>query len=158
MALCLPTRRRRKRDRGRIQQDDSEDTGGCHRAVQSACGDTTIWQGEKLMDKRKAKRLQSAGWKVGSVKEFLGLSDAESAIIELKLELAGAVKEHRCRRAMTQQQLGKLLGSSQSRIAKMEAGDASVSIDLMVRSLLRMGATRNDVAACIATPSRRRAA
>jgi len=52
---------------------------------------------------------------------------------------AGAVKEHRRRRAMTQQQLGKLLGSSQSRIAKMEAGDASVSIDLMVRSLLRMG-------------------
>ena len=45
------------------------------------------------MDKRKAKRLQSAGWKVGSVKEFLGLSDEESAIIELKLELAGAVKE-----------------------------------------------------------------
>ena len=110
------------------------------------------------MDRRKAKRLQSAGWKAGSVKEFLGLSDEESAIIELKLELAGAVKEHRRRRAMTQQQLGKLLGSSQSRIAKMEAGDASVSIDLMVRSLLRMGATRNDVAACIATPSRRRAA
>ena len=110
------------------------------------------------MDKRKAKRLQSAGWKVGSVKEFLALSDGESAIIELKLELAGAVKEHRCRRAMTQQQLGKLLGSSQSRIAKMEAGDASVSIDLMVRSLLRMGASRKDVAACIATPSRRRAA
>ncbi len=110
------------------------------------------------MDKRKAKRLQSAGWKVGSVKEFLGLSDEESAIIELKLELAGAVKEHRRRRVMTQQQLGKLLGSSQSRIAKIEAADASVSIDLMVRSLLRMGATRNDVAACIATPSRRRAA
>jgi len=100
MAHCLPTRRRRKRDRGRIQQDDSEDTGGCHRAVQSAYGDTTSWQGETLMDKRKAKRLQSAGWKVGSVKEFLGLSDEESAIIELKLELAGAVKEHRCRRAM----------------------------------------------------------
>jgi DNA-binding XRE family transcriptional regulator len=110
------------------------------------------------MDKRKAKRLLSAGWKAGSTKEFLGLSDEECAIIELKLELAGAVKEQRCRRAMTQQQLGKLLGSSQSRIAKMEAGDASVSIDLMVRSLLRMGATRNDVATCFATPSRRRAA
>jgi hypothetical protein len=58
-----------------------------------AYGDTTIWQGEKLMDKRKAKRLQSAGWNAGSVKEFLGLSGEESAIIELKLELAGAVKE-----------------------------------------------------------------
>ncbi|MGO9605139.1 MAG: helix-turn-helix transcriptional regulator [Candidatus Binataceae bacterium] len=76
----------------------------------------------------------------------------------MKLALARAVKEERSRRKMTQEQLGGLLGSSQSRIAKMEAADSSVSIDLMLRALLRMGASRRDVASYIAAPARKRAA
>lgn len=110
------------------------------------------------MDKRKEKNLESAGWKIGNAAEFLRLKDEDTVIIEVKLGLGHAVKEERVRRNMTQQQLGQLLGSSQSRVAKMEAADSSVSIDLMVRSLLRMGATRNDVASYIAKPTRRRAA
>jgi DNA-binding XRE family transcriptional regulator len=110
------------------------------------------------MDKRKKKKLESAGWKVGGASEFLGLSDEEAAVIELKLALADAVREERARRRMTQEQLGRLLGSSQSRVAKLEASDPSVSIDLMIRALMRMGASRRDVAAYIAAPRRRRAA
>lgn len=110
------------------------------------------------MDKRKRKRLESAGWKVGGTREFLGLTEEEAAIIELKVGLASAVREQRSRRSMSQEQLGELLGSSQSRVAKMEAADPSVSIDLMVRSLFRMGASRKDVASYIAAPTRRRAA
>jgi predicted XRE-type DNA-binding protein len=104
-----------------------------------------------IMDKRKKKRLEAAGWKVADTAEFLRLSDEEAAIIDLKLGLATAVKEQRSRRKMTQEQLGRLLGSSQSRVAKMEAADPSVSIDLMVRGLLRMGASRKQIASCIAT-------
>jgi predicted XRE-type DNA-binding protein len=110
------------------------------------------------MDKRKRRRLESDGWKVGGAAEFLGLSNEETAIVELKLGLADAVREERTRQRMTQAQLGRLLGSSQSRVAKMEAADHSVSIDLMVRSLIRMGASRKDVASYIAAPRRRRAA
>ena len=110
------------------------------------------------MDKRKKKRLESAGWRVGGTAEFLGLNDEEAAIVELKLGLANAVKENRARRRMTQDQLGKLLGSSQSRIAKIEAADTSVSIDLMVRFLIKMGVTRKEVASYIATQGRKRAA
>ena len=79
-------------------------------------------------------------------------------MIELKLGLADAVKEERMRRRMTQEQFGRLLGSSQSRVAKIEAADHSVSIDLMIRSLIRMGASRKDVASYIAVPRRKRAA
>src|SRR5260370_44826 len=104
------------------------------------------------MEKRKRKRLQSAGWRVGSSADFLGLSDEEAALVEVKLGLASAIRKQRSRRRMTQEQLGRLLGSSQSRVAKMEAADPSVSIDLMVRSLLRMGASRKDVASFISTP------
>jgi transcriptional regulator with XRE-family HTH domain len=50
---------------------------------------------------------------------------------------------------MTQAQLAERLGSSQSRIAKIEAADPSVSIDLMLRSLLRLGASKRDIALLI---------
>lgn len=104
------------------------------------------------------KRLESAGWKVGGTSEFLGLTEEEAAIVELKVGLAYAVRERRSRRSLTQEQLGRLLGSSQSRVAKMEAADPSVSLDLMVRSLLRLGASRKEVASYIAAPDRKRAA
>lgn len=110
------------------------------------------------MDKRTKKRLESAGWKIGEASEFLDLSAEEAAIVELRLNLAKAVRERRIRRNRSQEQLARILGSSQSRVAKTEAADPSVSIDLMIRSLLRMGASRKDVASHIAAPQRRRAA
>ena len=101
------------------------------------------------MRKDKKTRLERAGWKVGSVREFLGLSKAEEALVELKLTLSRGLRERRARRNMTQAQLARLLKSSQSRVAKMEAGDPSVSIDLLIRSLLAMGATQKDLAQVI---------
>jgi predicted XRE-type DNA-binding protein len=110
------------------------------------------------MKRRKKTRLEAAGWTVGDVRDFLGLTDAEAAVVELKLELAKALREQRARRKMTQAQAGRLLGSSQSRVAKMEAGDPSVSIDLLVRSLFKLGGSRGDLVRHLAPPSRRRAA
>ena len=110
------------------------------------------------MDKRKKRKLESGGWTIGTAGEFLGLTDEEEALIELKLALADAIKDMRRRRKLTQQQLGHELGSSQSRVAKMEAADISVSIDLMVRSLLKMGTSRKKVASYIAATPRKRAA
>ena len=109
------------------------------------------------MKRQKKVRLEAAGWTVGSAREFLGLTDAEAAVVELKLELAKALREQRARRKMTQAQAGRVLGSSQSRVAKMEAGDPSVSIDLLVRSLLAMGASRRDLARAIGERPRRAA-
>ena len=43
------------------------------------------------MDKLKKERLQKKGWKVGDVDEFLGLSPAEMAIVEMKVALAKAL-------------------------------------------------------------------
>jgi DNA-binding XRE family transcriptional regulator len=102
------------------------------------------------MNKHKRERLRRAGWTVGSVSEFLGLTEAEAALIDLKLTLSRRLKERRARSRLSQGQLAKLLGSSQSRVAKMEAGDPSVSIDLLIRSLLAIGTTRKELAAVIA--------
>ena len=91
------------------------------------------------MHNSKKKRLEAKGWKVGSTKEFLGLSAEEEAYIEIKLKLAESFREQRLRCKMTQLDVAKAIKSSQSRVAKMEAGDRSVSMDLLVRSLLALG-------------------
>ena len=91
------------------------------------------------------KRLESKGWKVGSVKTFLDRSEQESAYIELRLKLAHGLKARRNARGLSQIQLAKAVQSSQSRVAKMEAGDPTVSLDLLVRSLLALGASNRDL-------------
>jgi len=97
------------------------------------------------MNAAKLKRLRAAGWKVGSTKDFLKLSDEEAALVELKLSLAGALKQARQKRRLSQVDLAQRMGSSQSRVAKIEAGDPSVTIDLMVRAILATGATRREL-------------
>ncbi len=105
------------------------------------------------MDKGKRKKLKAGGWQIGDTKEFLGLPDEEMAFIELKLSLSQSVKEYRKKQRLTQAELAKKLKSSQSRVAKMEAGDHSVSIDLLIKSLLVLGATKKDVAKSMSRPS-----
>jgi DNA-binding XRE family transcriptional regulator len=104
------------------------------------------------MRETKRKRLQTKGWKIGSAKEFLQLSDEEAAYIELRLRLAEGLKARRVGRGLTQIQLAKVVRSSQSRVAKMEAGDPTVSLDLLVRSLLALGTSDRELARIIARP------
>jgi ribosome-binding protein aMBF1 (putative translation factor) len=106
-----------------------------------------------MMSKAKRKRLESAGWSVGSAEEFLQLSPEETAFVELKLSLSASLKKRRARRGLSQGALAKLLNSSQSRVAKMEAGDPTVSLDLLVRALLATGATPKELARAIASVS-----
>jgi predicted transcriptional regulator len=94
------------------------------------------------MNTTKRKKLESKGWKIGSVREFLSLSPEEAAYIELKLILARNLQRRRRLMNLSQTALARRLKSSQSRVAKMESGDPSVSIDLLVRSLLALGISK----------------
>ena len=98
------------------------------------------------MKQDKRKKLEAKGWKVGTAAEFLGLTPEEEAYIEMKHSLSQSLKELRRRKRMSQIDFAKLIKSSQSRVAKMEAGSASVSIDLLIKSLLALGATQKDLA------------
>lgn len=102
------------------------------------------------MNNARKARLKAKGWRSGSAADFLGLSPEESYFVELKLRLADDLRLRRTKRRISQEQLAALVGSSQSRVAKMERGDASVSIDLLVRSLLAMGAKPKDLGRSIA--------
>lgn len=97
------------------------------------------------MNNTKKKRLEANGWKVGSAAEFLKLSAEEAAYIELKLALSKALQELRKSKKLTQVELAKRIKSSQSRVAKMEAADTSVSVDLLFRSMFALGASKKKV-------------
>lgn len=92
------------------------------------------------MDAKKKRKLQKMGGRMATVAEFLNLSEAETAVVELRLELAGAVRKKRAEAGMTQAQLAKAIGSSQARVAKMEGGDPQASIESLVRALAALGA------------------
>jgi ribosome-binding protein aMBF1 (putative translation factor) len=99
--------------------------------------------------KPKRRKLEAAGWRVGSADEFLGLTRAESILVDIKLALSDTVRLRRSRAGITQAALARRLNSSQSRIAKVEAADPKVSLDLLVRAALAAGATRSDVARAV---------
>jgi DNA-binding XRE family transcriptional regulator len=101
------------------------------------------------MDAKKKERLEARGWKVGSADEFLGLAPEEAAYIEIRLALATQLRTRRQEQHLTQVEMARRIGSSQSRVAKMEVGDPSVSLDLIVRSLLALGASTGDLATAI---------
>lgn len=101
------------------------------------------------MDEKKRQRLLAKGWTTGDAADFLELSPAESAYVELRLSLASSLRDRRLAAELTQAQLAKRLSSSQSRVAKMEACDPSVSVDLLIRAHLAAGATRAELGGVI---------
>ena len=101
------------------------------------------------MRKGKRERLEREGWSVGPMTALLGLTEADAVLIEMKLALSRSLRELRRRRGLTQAKVAELLQSSQSRVAKMEASDSSVSMDLLVASLLLLGGDTRDVARAI---------
>lgn len=101
------------------------------------------------MREGRRKKLEAKGWSVGSPKDFLDLTQEEQAYVNLRLKLAEGLKTRRSARGVTQVGLARAINSSQSRVAKMEAGDPSVSLDLLVKSLLALGTSNRDIAAII---------
>jgi DNA-binding XRE family transcriptional regulator len=104
------------------------------------------------MDQLKKERLQAKGWKVGTVSEFLELTPEENALIGIKLALSQSLKARR-QKVMTQVELAERIHSSQPRVAKAENGDASVSIELLIRAMLATGATLQEIGKVIAEAS-----
>src|SRR5208337_3364175 len=104
------------------------------------------------MHETKRKKLEAKGWKIGTPKDFLGMSDEEEAYVNLRLKLAEGLKARRQSRGITQVGLARTIKSSQSRVAKMESGDPTVSLDLLVKSLLALGTTNSELATIITRP------
>ena len=110
------------------------------------------------MDTKRLRQLKDQGWQVGDAADFLELTPEEAEFVELKLALATGLRDEREAQGLTQVEVARRVGSSQSRVAKMEAADPSVSLDLIVRSLFKLGAKRSDVAKLMGPRKARRTA
>ncbi len=97
------------------------------------------------MDKKKRQQLLDKGFRIGSAADFLELTPEEEAYIEIRLDISNLVKAQRVKRGWTQDQLARAIGSSQSRIAKLEGGDPGISMDLMIKALLRLGTSKKQL-------------
>ena len=107
-----------------------------------------------VMKQAKRRSLERAGWRIGDASSFLGLSEEEAAYIEMKLLLAEKLRSMRRAQKMSQAKLAQTMGSSQSRVAKMEAGDPTVSVDLMLKGLLALGADRRQIAKALSSSTK----
>jgi len=88
-------------------------------------------------------------WKEGTVQEFLDLSDAEMAVVETKVALTRVLRTARKAAGLTQTDVARAMRTSQSRVARIEAGDPAVSLDLVFKALYAVGMTPRDVGASI---------
>ena len=89
------------------------------------------------------------GWVEGSIQDFLDLSEADVEYIETRRVLSRLLKERRGKLRLSQVQVAARLRTSQSRVAKMEKADPTVSVDLLLQSLFRLGLTRKQLAEAI---------
>lgn len=97
------------------------------------------------MKQTKQDKLRKVGYRVIGTQEFLGLSDMEMELIDLKIALIEKLKQTRAARNLTQQQVAALVGTSQSRIAALERGRGDATLDLICRTLFALGMTRKQI-------------
>jgi predicted XRE-type DNA-binding protein len=81
------------------------------------------------------EEFERAGWKLGTASELLGMTEAEEALVEAKLQLGDAVRALRTHNQLSQAALAKRMGSSQPRVAKVENRDPEVSMDLLMKGV-----------------------
>ena len=105
---------------------------------------------EERSPSTRGRRIGNTGWVEGTVQDFLGLTDEEAAIVKTKAALAVFLQRRRKSKGWSQVELAERMGSGQSRIAKIEAAEHSVTLDLMVKALLCVGATIDEIGAVIA--------
>ena len=106
-----------------------------------------------IVDAQKRAGLEAAGWKVGDAADFLRLTEEEQQIIEFRLMVGRGVRRLRESHHLTQQQLAERIGSSQSRVAKIEAASHEVSLDLMLRGFFSAGGRLSDLVLSPRRPS-----
>ena len=100
-------------------------------------------------------QLAAAGWRVGTVAEFLGMTPQEEGILEIRVGLMKALRDHRKRSELTQAQVAERIGSGQAKIARLENGDGKATIDLLIRAAMAAGASLQDISNVFATAAQR---
>lgn len=103
------------------------------------------------MRKAKRERLERMGYKTTDTQKFLGLSDEEMSVIDLKISLIQKLRDARKAAGVTQKQLAKLMKSSQSRVAMLESGSSDASLELICKALFVLGVSSKELGKTISS-------
>lgn len=98
------------------------------------------------MQKEKLK----SEWTSGDYGDFLDLSTEERQLVEIRISVSKMIRRLREEKCLTQANLAERVGSSQSRIARIEAGAADVTLDLLIRVMLAAGGNLAELADVLA--------
>ena len=88
------------------------------------------------------KRRKGKTWVETDVEELLDLSAQDLVIVEFRAALALALQQARKRQKLTQENAAKVIGTSQAQVARMEAGQSSITIDRLIKALIALGVPR----------------
>ena len=104
-----------------------------------------LWR-PKIMDPKQKAFLEAAGIPVGNKVEFLGLSPAQEAVVEVKVRLSYALRRARKAQGLTQAALARQMGVPQQTVARLESIHKSISVDMLMRALVTAGVSLEAIA------------
>src|SRR4051794_5251701 len=91
------------------------------------------------MNAAQRKALMAAGWRFGDAADFLGMTDEERQLLDVRVEAALAVRRQRATLKLSQKQLASRIKTSQPRVAKIEGAASDVSLDQILRAFTAAG-------------------
>ncbi len=97
------------------------------------------------------KRRKGTTWVETDVQELLDLSAQDLVIVEFRAALALALQQARKRQKLTQETAAKTIGTSQAQVARMEAGQSSITIDRLIKALIALGVSRPTIVKALST-------
>lgn len=97
------------------------------------------------MNEDKRRALEAAGFASGDAEDFLGLTDVERRLVDLRVTMSRAIRARRLEQGLTQAEVARRINTSQPRVAKIEAGSPDVSLDLMVKEMFALGIQLEDL-------------
>lgn len=99
---------------------------------------------------RRREELEKRSFRQTTIGDWLDLTPEQVEMIEMRVGLATMLRRLREREGMTQTDVARVLETSQPRVSKMESGDPTVTIDLLIRALLVLGVSRSKIARALA--------
>ncbi len=103
--------------------------------------------GDMPMDTAERARMEARGYMiVDDPADWLGLDDVERQIVDFRVRLGREIRRRREQSKLTQAELAKAIGSSQSRVAKAEGTADGVGLDLLMRAFFATGGQIGELA------------
>lgn len=109
----------------------------------------TLLRKELEMTEKKKKMLEANGYRVVDSADWLGLSNEEAQIVDMRVALAQELERVRKAKGVTQAELARRVGTKQSGVARMINNPDTSTMDNLIKGLIALGEPISKIAACL---------